>query len=1218
MLAVIGLLAVPAWAPLQEEADPAPNKPPKPLRVLVREPLVPEGEPADIVSNDPAVWADTNPVRSLVFGQDGRVLASAFEGGVAFWDVATAKELHLFELPENDVPLALSSDGQVLVLATRDGSLRLLQGSAHERLRGMFYYALSIAFYLGGRWIERPPIHVWEERTATTMRAFGSRRSPVVSAAVHSGIQRLVVSLEDGALGMWDLSTGNRLGALNGPGQAVLSLAFAPDGRLLAAGTSNGEVMLWNMEQEAGPAQLAKQVLFPAAASISALAFHPGGQKLALGTKDGTVSIWDRMDESLRVLVRHRQPITSLSFQHSGQTLAVALGDGAIQLVTLGQNRTKPTVLRSTQDGWLSIRPDAQGNLRLLRHDDGSFLRRRTSVQEPWQSIPPPSNTQPVTLAVRVAALTHPGDGPSPFGVMSANYFQQRPNKILIEVTNTGQGRAYWVGAEQVLLPPGLEFMAGNSFLRLDPGETVILDANLSWVSPDDPPVPLDDQLMRIRVLHADGATEPVEVRVDLRAPVLSLGKEPEMSRNSVSFALANTGNYPVALTVITQLVALDGTCPIAEPRNAIAQIAVLDGGTVMRMTSPVVRQLSGRKGRLCVMAISSTPSMSMSGFSRTWRLEAEVSPSRIWPLYLAIALAALVLVAGVVFLRIYRNPVVMRARQQPEAIKRYGLDKLLRVDNLLARANERTSTLTAAGIATGRWELAVAAGNSPEEAIKAVAKAVGGTMSRDLRSESPGRRQLPAHAAARELFLPELRVRFAHDTILAAVSGPGLEDGTARALIEALHQEGQGPRQALVLDLTQNQDARRRLASMATVQIVTLSSDAIRDLLFADEPVRFLESVLVDQIPIVDLSPYQTASGVEQDSLFFGREKELQLMAARSLRSFLLVGARQMGKTSLLQALARRLATRSNVNVRYLSLDRIGDLVGHMTRNLGQSADMNEAVSHPEPTAERDRAEAFRRLAAGTREQPRLWLVDEADMFVKYDTAEGHVITSVMRQLTLDGLAYFVLAGYWELYAATAFDYQHPLLNFAELVRLDPLDEHAARQLATEPITALGLGWDSGETVEYLVQGTGRRANFIVLACKGMLETMARESRVLTREQLGHVVRNDRDLGDALRTDRRLDALDRAVLYQALAMTGQPCFDGVVAALRAHGLAAPVTELERSRERVILAYVLVEDENSRLRCPVPFLEERLRRDGDLAERVRDFIDEWNEQQRRR
>jgi hypothetical protein len=1216
------LLAAPA-TPARGQANSHPGPAPDFLttrlvgRVEAREPLVPEGESADIVFNGLAIselealLKVPHRVTNLVFGREDHLVSFFGDGGVSVWDVVTSREVRRITTRSAwSVPLSMSPDGRMLVVAESPGNLYLWNTSSYEP---------SIA----ADWADALAIS-WQRAGMQDMRLIGGLTWPILSAAVDPGGRRLAVLSEGGFATIWDLSTEDVFAALVGDRKA-LSLALDPDGRRLAMGTSTGRVELLDVKDGTKLWQRVHQER-AAGAPISALAFHPGGQILAVGTSDGVVRLWDLQGAAPRVLPRYEQPVTALAFHPGGQILAVGFDSGLIRIESLDRSGTLPTVLFARLDGWLSIIPETKAYARVLRHDDGYFL--------PSVSVAPLRPAQPAVLSVRPEVLVHPGNGPDP--VQGDKYYDWGTPELRIHVTNTGQGRAYWIGVEEVELPPGLQLVPPRPHLRLEPGETATLDVRLFWISPDNPPVPRRQQRMRVRVVHAHDTTEPVSVPVDLRAPVIALASEPSTEQDSAICVLENTGSQSVWLEVRALFVEAENACPTAESRaleGGLAQREFLQPAAAVTMAFAIPGDLAGKKLRLCLIARSATD---IASTSRTWRLEAEVVPPRVWLLYLAIGLAALVLVVGVIVLRVYRNPVVTRARRQPEAVKSYPLDKLPEVDSLLSRARERTSTLTAAGVPTGRWALAVAAGRSPEQAIDAVAQAVGGTVGRDLGSEPAGPHRLPANTIARELRLPELRVRFARDTVLAAVAGHALEDGAARALVEALHQGGRGPRQALVLDLTDAQDVRQRLEPLAMIQTVTLAAETVRDLLFAEQPAHFLESVLADQIALVELSPYQTTSGVQQDSLFFGRDKELRLMTDRALRSFILVGARQMGKTSLLQAMERRLSTRGDVEVRYVSLARIGDIVDHLERSLRKDehgSDASDAAAPAENDDARDaastraadsgasdaapaeaaaRAGRFRHLAAGTREQPRLWLVDEADVFVQQDAQQGHVVASVMRQLTQEGLAYFVLAGYWELYVATAFDYQHPLLNFAELLRLDPLDEKAAVRLATEPIEALGLCWDADETVQHLVAGAGRRANLIVLACKGMLHTLPRDSRTLTRAQLDVVVRTDRDLADALRVDRRLAVLDRAVVYQALAMDHAPRFDEVVAALRACGLSATTTELELAHERLIVAHALVDDEEGRLRCPVPFLEERLRRDGDLAARAREFVGEQN------
>jgi len=48
---------------------------------------------------------------------------------------------------------------------------------------------------------------------------------------------------------------------------------------------------------------------------------------------------------------------------------------------------------------------------------------------------------------------------------------------------------------------------------------------------------------------------------------------------------------------------------------------------------------------------------------------------------------------------------------------------------------------------------------------------------------------------------------------------------------------------------------------------------------------------------------------------------------------------------------------------------------------------------------------------------------------------------------------------GYWQLHHAAYLEHQAPIRNFGEPLRLRPLDDEAARALATRPLEPLGVG---------------------------------------------------------------------------------------------------------------------------------------------------------------
>ncbi|MEU4088016.1 WD40 repeat domain-containing protein [Streptomyces aureus] len=81
---------------------------------------------------------------------------------------------------------------------------------------------------------------------------------------------------------------------LSGHRRAVNAVVFSPDGRLLATGSSDGTVVLWDVTDASRPARIAG--LGGHRRAVNAVEFGPDGRLLATGGTDGNVILWDVTD----------------------------------------------------------------------------------------------------------------------------------------------------------------------------------------------------------------------------------------------------------------------------------------------------------------------------------------------------------------------------------------------------------------------------------------------------------------------------------------------------------------------------------------------------------------------------------------------------------------------------------------------------------------------------------------------------------------------------------------------------------------------------------------------------------------------------------------------------------------------------------------------------------------------------------------------------------
>ena len=96
----------------------------------------------------------------------------------------------------------------------------------------------------------------------------------------------------DGTVRFWDVQTGKEIRRFEGHRKAyamgVLSLAFSPDGRSIASGDHDGTVQLWDVQTGKEIRQLEGHTN-----SVMSVTFSPDGRWIASGGWDETVRLWD-------------------------------------------------------------------------------------------------------------------------------------------------------------------------------------------------------------------------------------------------------------------------------------------------------------------------------------------------------------------------------------------------------------------------------------------------------------------------------------------------------------------------------------------------------------------------------------------------------------------------------------------------------------------------------------------------------------------------------------------------------------------------------------------------------------------------------------------------------------------------------------------------------------------------------------------------------------
>ncbi len=108
----------------------------------------------------------------------------------------------------------------------------------------------------------------------------------------------------------------------------ILSAAFSPDGKLLAAGGKNGVISLWDNSRHQLIAKLSGHTK-----QIWKIAFSPDGSKLASASWDKTVKVWDiATNEQILTLTGHTGEVCGLAFSPDSRRLATGSWDNLVKV----------------------------------------------------------------------------------------------------------------------------------------------------------------------------------------------------------------------------------------------------------------------------------------------------------------------------------------------------------------------------------------------------------------------------------------------------------------------------------------------------------------------------------------------------------------------------------------------------------------------------------------------------------------------------------------------------------------------------------------------------------------------------------------------------------------------------------------------------------------------------------------------------------------------
>jgi WD40 repeat protein len=294
-------------------------------------------------------------VGSLALTPAGRTLVAGENRFVRSWDLATGRERFRVRTDKHVRWADITPDGAtvvtgeyrllkpteaaaVSVVVVRDGATGAARHEMNAGPQGLHGGALSPdgKIFVSTCWSEHG-LRVWDTGTGQQKGTLEGHRSGPTAVVFRPDGKVLASTGYDSTVRLWDMATGQNLKTLEGHQKGCYAIALSADGKLLASGGFDHTARVW----DAATGQLLAALEHDR--SVLSLAFSPDGKTLATGSTGWDdvqwkyaptrIRLWDLADNRPRITLPE-QPVQvfALIFTPDGKTLITGDRNGAITL----------------------------------------------------------------------------------------------------------------------------------------------------------------------------------------------------------------------------------------------------------------------------------------------------------------------------------------------------------------------------------------------------------------------------------------------------------------------------------------------------------------------------------------------------------------------------------------------------------------------------------------------------------------------------------------------------------------------------------------------------------------------------------------------------------------------------------------------------------------------------------------------------------------------